>query len=100
MLRWENRVVSVEIKAETAGDPGRIVEDFQRSRSAERIAFRRYDFFDGLTSRPPAAATPDRARADLAPKKISSPSLLSEELFGSEINEEKGGTYRLECRDW
>ena len=26
-------------------------------------------------------------------KKISSPSLLDEELFGSEINEEKGGTY-------
>tara|TARA_B100000470_G_scaffold111318_1_gene85862 strand:+ start:487 stop:711 length:225 start_codon:yes stop_codon:yes gene_type:complete len=29
--------------------------------------------------------------------KNSSSSLLDEEVFGSEINEEKGGTYRVGC---
>ena len=53
VLRRETRGVCVEIKAETAGDLGEIVEDFQRSSSAERAAFRRYDFFNGLLNSSP-----------------------------------------------
>jgi hypothetical protein len=39
-------------------------------------------------------ATPDAKTRAI---KNSSSSLLDEEVFGSEINEEKGGTYRVGC---
>ncbi len=56
--------IPVELKEETAGDSGGIVEDFRRSRSAGRAGFRRFDFFNGLLgvagprSRKPFPPTP------------------------------------------
>ena len=48
VLRSEIRAISVDLKEETAGDSGGIVEDFRRSRSTGRAGFRRSDFFNGL----------------------------------------------------